>query len=153
MRDRLNTRTTRSADRDDHRGAGEITTATDATFDFTATGAIERSVRARQRSIERCMSPKTYTGLEPGSTPSPSLQIGCAGNFVSDTHTWTIVRPGEDLMITPLTPVRFADTRPGWIAADRLFVGTAPCPLAASSRYRSQDAALCLRMRRRWLPT
>ena len=29
-------------------------------------------------------------------------------------------------MITPLTPVRFADTRPGWVAADGLFFGTGP---------------------------
>jgi hypothetical protein len=45
---------------------------------------------------------------------------------VSDTHTWTILPPGEDTMITTLTPVRFADTRPGWVAADGLFFGTGP---------------------------
>jgi hypothetical protein len=51
-----------------------------------------------------------------------------AGNFVSASHTWTIVTPGEDTIITPPTLVRFADTRPGWVAADELFYGTGPVP-------------------------
>ena len=54
--------------------------------------------------------------------------MGTGGIFASDTHTWTIIRPGEDTMITPLDPVRFADTRPGWVAADGLFFGTGPVP-------------------------
>ena len=31
-------------------------------------------------------------------------------------------------MIVSLDPVRFADTRPGWVAADGLFYGTGPVP-------------------------
>ena len=31
-------------------------------------------------------------------------------------------------MVAPLTPLRFADTRPGWVAADGLFYGTGPVP-------------------------
>jgi hypothetical protein len=107
----------------------EITTATDATFAFTTTGSISDLCVLDSGAIERCLSPKTYAGLEPGTHTFTVIAMGeGAGNFVSATHTWTIVRPGEDLMITPLTPVRFADTRPGWIAADRLFVGTGPVP-------------------------
>lgn len=106
-----------------------ITTATDATFAFTTTGSISDLCVLDSGAIERCLSPKTYTGLELGTHTFTVIAMGeGAGNFVSDTHTWTIVRPGEDSMITPLTPVRFADTRPGWIAADRLFVGTGPVP-------------------------
>ena len=106
-----------------------ITTATDATFAFTTTDSISDLCVLDSGAIERCLSPKTYTGLEPGTHTFTVIAMGeGAGNFVSDTHTWTVVRPGEDLMITPLTPVRFADTRAGWIAADRLFVGTGPVP-------------------------
>jgi hypothetical protein len=54
--------------------------------------------------------------------------MGVAGNFASDTHTWQVVRPGEDSMIASFSPVRLADTRPDWVAADGLFVGTGPVP-------------------------
>jgi hypothetical protein len=105
------------------------TTATDATFAFTTKDSVSDLCVLDSGAIERCLSPKTYTGLEPGTHTFTVIAMGSgAGNFVSATHTWTIVRPGEDLMVTPLTPVRFADTRPGWIAADRLFVGTGPVP-------------------------
>jgi hypothetical protein len=104
-----------------------ITTATDATFAFTTTDSISDLCVLDAGALERCLSPKTYTGLEPGVHTFTVIASGVGGsNFVSDTHTWTVVGPDEDLMITPLTPVRFADTRAGWIAADRLFVGTGP---------------------------
>jgi hypothetical protein len=106
-----------------------LTTATDATFEFTANAEAASVLCVLDAGpIELCKSPKTYTGLGLGEHTFTVIAGSVAGNFVSDTHTWTIVRPGEDLMITPLTPVRFADTRPGWVAADRLFVGTGPVP-------------------------
>ena len=105
-----------------------MTTATTATFEFTATDAASVLCVLDSGAIERCLSPKTYTGLEPGTHTFNVIAMGVAGNFASDTHTWTIIRPGEDSMITSLTPVRFADTRPGWIAADGLFYGTGPVP-------------------------
>ena len=42
------------------------TTATDATFAFTATDAASVLCVLDSGAIERCTSPKTYTGLEPG---------------------------------------------------------------------------------------
>ncbi len=106
-----------------------VTTATDATFEFTA-NADAASVMCvlDGGAIELCLSPKTYTGLEPGEHTFTVIAGSTAGNYVSDTHTWTILPPGEDSMITPLAPVRFADTRPGWVAADGLFFGTGPVP-------------------------
>ncbi len=79
-------------------------------------------------AIEDCLSPKTYTGLAPGEHTFTVIAMGAGGIFASDTHTWTIIRPGEDTMVTSFTPVRLADTRPGWVAADGLFVGTGPVP-------------------------
>ena len=101
--------------------------------------------------IELCVGPKTYTGLEPGVHTFTVIAGSTAGNFVSDTHTWTILPPGEDTMITPLTPVRFADTRTGWVAADGLFFGMVRCPPAASSRSRLRGVVVCRSVRRRWL--
>lgn len=57
--------------------------------------------------------------------------MGVAGNFVSATHTWQVVPAAgapSDTMIMSLSPVRLADTRPGWVAADGLFFGTGPVP-------------------------
>jgi hypothetical protein len=106
-----------------------LTTATDATFEFTANADAASVLCVLDGGpIELCKSPKTYTGLEPGEHTFTVIAGSVAGNFVSDTHTWTIVLPGEDSMITPLTPVRFADTRPGWVAADKLFYGNGPVP-------------------------
>jgi hypothetical protein len=106
-----------------------LTTATDATFEFTANADAASVLCVLDGGpIELCKSPKTYTGLEPGEHTFTVIAGSVAGNFVSDTHTWTIVLPGEDTIITPLTPVRFADTRPGWVAADKLFYGTGPVP-------------------------
>jgi len=102
------------------------TTATEATFAFTATDAASVLCVLDSGAIERCLSPKTYTGLQPGSHTFNVIAMGVAGNFVSDTHTWQVVPPGEDSMIVSLNPVRFADTRPGWVAADGLFFGTGP---------------------------
>ncbi|MGE5210853.1 MAG: hypothetical protein ACM3MM_06290, partial [Acidobacteriota bacterium] len=79
-------------------------------------------------AFERCLSPKTYTGLESGTHTFTVIAMGVEGNFASDTHTWTIIPPGEDSMIVSLTPTRLADTRPGWVAADGLFYGTGPVP-------------------------
>ena len=106
-----------------------LTTATDATFEFTANAEAASVLCVLDGGpIELCKSPKTYTGLEPGEHTFTVIAGSVAGNFVSDTHTWTIILPGEDTIITPLTPVRFADTRPGWVAADKLFYGTGPVP-------------------------
>ena len=104
-----------------------VTTATDATFAFTANADATSVLCVLDGGpIELCVSPTTYTGLEPGVHTFTVIAGSTAGNYVSDTHTWTILPPGEDTMITPLTPVRFADTRPGWVAADGLFFGTGP---------------------------
>jgi hypothetical protein len=104
-----------------------VTTATDATFAFTANADATSVLCVLDGGpIELCVSPKTYTGLEPGVHTFTVIAGSTAGNFVSDTHTWTILPPGEDTMITPLTPVRFADTRTGWVAADGLFFGMGP---------------------------
>ena len=105
------------------------TTATDATFAFEAGADSTRVLCVLDGgAIEDCLSPKTYTGLAPGEHTFTVLAMGAGGVFASDTHTWTIILPGEDTIITPLTPVRFADTRPGWVAADKLFYGTGPVP-------------------------
>ena len=82
-------------------------------------------------AIERCTSPKTYNGLEPGSHTFNAIAMGVAGNFVSAMLTWQVVPSAgapSDTSITSLTPVRLADTRPGWVAADGLFFGTGPVP-------------------------
>jgi hypothetical protein len=106
-----------------------ITTAADATFAFTTTDSISDLCVLDSGAIERCLSPKTYTGLEPGTHTFTVIAMGAgAGNFVSDTHTWTILPLGEDTPVVSLNPVRFADTRPGWVAADGLFFGTGPVP-------------------------
>ena len=103
------------------------TTATEATFAFDAASDASRVLCALDGgAIEDCVSPKTYTGLTPGEHTFTVMAMSVEGKFASDTHTWTILPPGEDTMITPLTPVRFADTRPGFVAADGLFFGTGP---------------------------
>ena len=106
-----------------------LTTATNATFEFTANADAASVLCVLDGGpIELCKSPKTYTGLGAGRA---HLHRDCrivAGNFVSDTYTWTIIPPGEDPIITAADPVRFADTRPGWVAADRLFFGSGPVP-------------------------
>ena len=105
------------------------TTATDATFAFTTTDSISELCVLDAGALEQCLSPMTYTGLEPGTHTFTVIATGQGGsNFVSDTHTWTILPLGEDSMIVSLSPVRFADTRPGWIAADGLFYATGPLP-------------------------
>ena len=104
-----------------------VTTATDARFEFTANADAASVLCVLDGGpIELCISPKTYTGLTPGEHTFTVIAGSTAGNYVSDTHTWRIIRPGEDTMITPLNPVRLADTRPGWVAADGLFFGTGP---------------------------
>ena len=106
-----------------------VTTATDARFEFTANADAASVLCVLDGgAIELCISPKTYTGLTPGEHTFTVIAGSTAGNYVSDTHTWRIVPPGEDTMITSFTPVRLADTRPGWVAADGLFVGTGPVP-------------------------
>ena len=104
------------------------TQSTTATFEFVATDAASVLCVLDSGTIERCTSPKTYTGLELGTHTFNVIAMGVAGNFVSDTYTWQIIRPGEDSMIVSMDPVRFADTRPGWVAADGLFYGTGPVP-------------------------
>ncbi len=104
------------------------TTATEATFAFTATDAASVLCVLDSGAIERCTSPKAYTGLTPGSHTFNVIAMGVAGNFVSDTYTWLVIPPGEDSMIVSLDPVRFADTRSGWVAADGLFFGLGPVP-------------------------
>ena len=54
-----------------------------------------------------------------------------AGNFVlpcSCGKSFRLQGALSDALITSLTPVRLADTRPGWVAADGLFSGTGPVP-------------------------
>ena len=75
-----------------------------------------------------CTSPKTYTGLPVGSHTYSVVALGTDGQFTSASYAWMIVPVGEDSMVTLFTPVRLADTRPGWVAADGLFVGTGPVP-------------------------
>ena len=105
------------------------TTATDATFAFEAGADSTRVLCVLDGgAIEDCVSPKTYTGLAPGEHTFTVLAMGDGGIFASDTHTWTIIPPGEDSMIVSLDPVRFADTRPGWVATDGLFYGLGPVP-------------------------
>jgi hypothetical protein len=105
------------------------TTATEATFAFDASADTTRVLCVLDDgAIEDCLSPKTYTGLAPGAHTFKVIAMGAGGIFASDTYTWTILPPGEDSMITPLAPVRIADTRPGWVAADGLFFGTGRVP-------------------------
>ena len=107
-------------------GPSARTTATAATFAFTATDASRGLCVLDDGAIEDCLNAKTYTGLQPGAHTFKVIAMGVAGNFVADTHTWTIIPPGEDTMVTSLAPTRYADTRPGWVAADGLFFGTGP---------------------------
>ncbi len=104
------------------------TQSTTATFEFVATDAASVLCVLDSGAIERCTSPKTYTGLELGTHTFNVIAMGVAGNFVSDTYTWQVIRPGEDSMIVSLDPLRFADTRSGWVAADGLFYGLGPVP-------------------------
>jgi hypothetical protein len=105
-----------------------ITTASEATFAWDTTDALKELCVLDDGAIESCGSPKTYSGLAPGEHTFTVIAVSAEGKLASDTHTWTVIRPGEDSMITPLTPVRFADTRPGWVAADKLFYGNGPVP-------------------------
>ena len=104
------------------------TQSTTATFEFVETDAASVLCVLDSGAIERCDSPITYTGLELGTHTFNVIAMGVAGNFVSDTYTWQVIRPGEGSMIVSMDPVRFADTRPGWVAADGLFYGTGPIP-------------------------
>jgi len=101
------------------------TIATEATFAFTATDAASVLCVLDAGAIERCVSPTTYTGLEPGTHTFNVIAMGVAGNFASATHTWEIV---ERPFIVPLTPVRLADTRPGFVSVDGRFTGAGPVP-------------------------
>ena len=96
------------------------TTATDATFIFDAGADATRVLCVLDSgAIEDCLSPKTYTGLAPGEHTFTVIAMGAGGVFASDTHTWTIVLPGEETMITPLDsgslrrhPTRLGRSRP-----------------------------------------
>ena len=102
------------------------TTVTEATFAWE-TNAFKELCVLDGGALETCTSPKTYSGLTPGEHTFTVIAVSrTKASYASDTHTWTIIRPGEDTMITPLNPVRLADTRPGWVAADGLFFGTGP---------------------------
>ncbi|HSM65671.1 MAG TPA: hypothetical protein VK860_05155, partial [Ilumatobacteraceae bacterium] len=104
------------------------TISTTATFEFVTTDAASVLCVLDSGAIERCDSPVTYSDLELGAHTFNVIAMGVAGNFVSDSHTWQVIRPGEDSMIVSMDPVRLADTRPGWVAADGLFFGTGPIP-------------------------
>jgi hypothetical protein len=97
------------------------TTATDATFMFDAVDAASVLCVLDGGAVERCLSPKTYTSLEPGKHTFNVIAMGVAGDFASATHTWEIL---DEPLYVPLTPVRLADTRPGFVAADGRFTGT-----------------------------
>ena len=61
------------------------TQSTTATFEFVATDAASVLCVLDSGAIERCASPKTYTGLELGTHTFNVIAMGVAGNFVSDT--------------------------------------------------------------------
>jgi hypothetical protein len=106
-----------------------VTTAATATFVFTASAdAASVLCVVDGGPIELCTSSKSYTGLEPGEHTFTVIAGSTAGNFVSATHTWTILPPGEDSIITPVELMRLADTRPGFVASDGLFFGLGPVP-------------------------
>ncbi len=106
MRDRLNTPTGAVAPTVTITAAPtESTTATDATFAFTTTDSISELCVLDAGALERCLSPKAYTGLEPGVHTFTVIAMGVGGsNFVSDTHTWRIVparRGFDDHLVHP----------------------------------------------------
>ncbi len=114
-----------------------ITSATDATFVFGSDAlALADQLTAAQTALcgldgaapTSCTSPVTYTGLSLGSHTFSVVVIDANGQWASTSYTWLIIAPGEDSMIMSLAPVRFADTRPGWVAADGLFFGLGPVP-------------------------
>ena len=113
------------------------TSATDATFVFGSDAlALADQLTAAQTALcgldgaapTSCTSPVTYTGLSLGSHTFSVVVIDANGQWASTSYTWLIIPPGEDSMIMSLDPVRFADTRPGWVAADGLFFGIGPVP-------------------------
>ena len=128
---------------------------TSATFEFDAVepGAepdavldVEFLCTLDEGAETPCDSPETYSGLDPGDhTFTVSATAG--DKFGQDSYTWTVLSSGgssggspggtppattpaaplgDQLDVVSLNPVRLADTRPGWVAADGLFNGTGP---------------------------
>ena len=102
------------------------TSATDATLVFS-TDAKTVLCGLDGAAPTSCTSPVTYTGLPLGSHSFSVVAVDTDGQLTSASYAWKI-SGGDDSMIASFTPVRLADTRPGWVAADGLFVGTGPVP-------------------------
>jgi hypothetical protein len=103
-------------------GPAATTTSTDATFVFEAGADSTRVLCTLDGgAIEDCLSPTTYTELEPGSHTFTVIAMGQGGVFASDVYSWTIEAVP---FLVPLTPQRLADTRPPFVAADAQFTAT-----------------------------
>src|SRR5690606_30023507 len=97
------------------------TTSTDATFTFTAAGAVSVLCSLDGAPLTACTSPVSYSGLTLGEHTFLVVAVDAAGNYTSVNHVWKVAS-----FISLVWPARLADTRPGWVAADGLFVGTGP---------------------------
>ncbi len=97
------------------------TTSTDATFEFSVTGAVSTLCSLDGAPLSACADPMSYADLEAGEHSFLLAAFDAAGNYASTTHPWTIAP-----FMSFVWPARLADTRPGWIAPDGMFVGTGP---------------------------
>jgi hypothetical protein len=97
------------------------TTSTDATFTFSATGADSVLCSLDGAPLTTCESPTSFSGLGVGAHTFLLAAVDAAGNHASVSHAWTIAG-----FMSFVQPARLADTRPGWVATDGLFVGTGP---------------------------
>lgn len=103
------------------------TIATDADFVFTVAGAVTTMCSLDGAALSVCASPVGYTDLDLGEHSFVVAAVDNAGNYASVSHRWTIYHSLDELdWIVPVTPVRLADTRAGWVAADLEFTGTGP---------------------------
>ncbi|MDO8363964.1 MAG: hypothetical protein Q7V88_13785 [Actinomycetota bacterium] len=115
------------------------TTELDATFDFIVDGAVTTLCSLDGAVLAACTSPADYSDLDLGSHSFVVAAVDNAGNHASVSHRWTIHTAPQDIpSVIPMTPVRLADTRAGWVAADGEFTGTGP--VASGSRIRVQIA-------------
>jgi hypothetical protein len=122
----------------------------EATFVFTASEAGSTfSCSLDGSPFEACASPRAHTGLVPGAHTFAVRATDGAGNTgEAATHTWTIVQPLPDLVISALTRSGFTVTNTGSAAAGSFVVsvtliGTFTLPGLAAGQSATRTWSIC----------
>ena len=114
------------------------TSSTSATFEFSTTDPTATYACAIDGGVLMpCTSPAAFTGLAVATHTFVVAATDLAGNRTAMADKWTVVAAAEPAepptgaiitpaIITPLVPIRLADTRPGWVAGDGRFTGMGP---------------------------